>query len=275
VSRIGKSRPVPWRPYRDGPPAFAPKLRPIPEAHWLHRDTEAAAWLAPKRALMRERRAEVFATAPGIEAAEAELAAHIGLRDAVAFDWPTALEAAASTVSDDLVLLTPAPDGRWCLRAASLCAPTFWRLAEGVGQTLNGLHGPVPGGDPGLAGRIGRVFDNLQPGTVLERFNWTVQAGGERFTPSQAPLKARAQAAVGQIAARQLLHLRVERQTIRKLPVSGAVVFSIRVAVDPLTDVLDTLAEVAAFRAAWAGLSEAERAYKGWPAYEHLVAAWG
>ncbi len=265
-------RPPPYRPFLNGPPSLAPGLKPIATEHWLTPDTEAASWLEPKRTIMRAHRPEVFAARnPG--AAMEELAAIIqALAGPPLEAWPTPLEGAASTVSDDLCLLLPTTEGLWTLEAASLCAPTFWRLDEKIGQPLGGLHGPVPDANPGLVARISRMFDALRPGQVLERFNWTVQAGPDKFTPDQLPSKALA-AATADADALDVLSQRVERQTISRLPDSGAVVFTIRIVMDPLRNVLETPAHAAAFQAAWAGIDPALHAYKGWPAYERLVKA--
>ncbi len=176
---------------------------------------------------------------------------------------PTALEEAASIVSDDLCILEALRPGDWRLTAGVLCAPTYWTLPERIGLDLGGLHGPVPGGDPDLAARIGRVFTGLKQDVVLERFNWTVQASDKRYTPDRPG-----------VAGKQLedLHLRVERQTIRKLPKSDAVVFAIRVCIDPLLPVLSDGEAREAFEDAWLGASAAVRHYKKWDELEPLVA---
>lgn len=264
----------PYLPFLAGPLSLAPGLRPIPPETWLDPDTEAKAWLVEKRALMKTRRADVFAAteisaAAMAEAAGAVLAAAPGAPVGV---WETPLERAASAVSDDLCLLMRDADGFWRLEAGSLCAPTFWQLSEKAGQPLSGLHDPVPGANPGMTGRIHRMFDALRPGQVLERFNWTVQPGTERFTPSQAPFKARA-AGMAEAGALDGLWFRVERQTISKLPETGAVIFTIRVAIDPLRAALDGPGHAAAFRAAWEGIDPGLADYKGWPHYERLVRA--
>ena len=265
-------REPPYLPFLDGAASLAPGLKPIASEHLIDPDTEAEVWLPEKRRLMRERRSEVFAsTLPGEMLAEAAayVTSHLPPSEE---DWPSPLEAAAARVSDDLCLLQPGPDGLWRLQAASVVAPTFWLLSDKVGQPLGGLHDPVPGANPGLVSRIARMFDALRPGQVLERFNWTVQAGTARFTPSSAPLKVLATATPDEDAL-DILHLRVERQTISKLPASGLLLFTIRIAVDPLAAALSTPANVAAFQAAWDGTDPALAAYKGWPAYERLVRA--
>lgn len=264
----------PYLPFLNGPLTLAPGLRPISPETWLDPDTEAEAWLEEKRALMKARRADVFAAAADSEAAMAEAAGAVlaAAPGAPEGDWDTPLERAASAVSDDLCLLMRDGEGYWRLMAASLCAPTFWRLSEKIGQPLSGLHDPVPGANPGMVGRIHRMFDALRPGQVLERFNWTVQPGTERFTPSQAPFKAHA-ATMDATGALDGLWLRVERQTISKLTETGAVIFTIRVAIDPLRAALAGEGHAGAFQAAWDGIDPVLAEYKGWPHYQRLVRA--
>ncbi len=265
-------REPPYLPFLDGPASLAPGLKPIPPEALIAPDTEAEAWLPEKQRIMAVQREDVFfSNLP--DAALAEAASHVtGHLPPSEEDWPTSLEGAAARVSDDLCLLQRGADGLWRLEAASLVAPTFWQLGEKAGQPLGGLHDPVPGANPGLVSRIARMFDALRPGQVLERFNWTVQAGPDRFTPSAAPLKALA-AATPDAGALDVLHLRVERQTISKLPASCLLLFTIRIAVDPLRAALSTPGRVKAFQAAWEGTDPRLAAYKGWPDYERLVRA--
>lgn len=265
-------RQPPYLPFLDGPPGIAPGLKPIAPEDWLLPDNEAETWLSDKRALMRDQRDAVFAArdadAEMMEVAEAVLS----VTGSASGDWPTALEAASSTVSDDLCVMIRDEDGLWRLRAASLCAPTYWRLSEKFDQPLGGLHSPVPGGDPGLAKRISRIFDGLRPDFILERCNWSVQPGDARFTPSSVPLKAMA-AEMAEADALDQLHLRVERQTIRKMPETGAVLFTIRVVNDPLRAALATPDHIEAFAQAWAQVDPDMYRYKGWQLYDRLIGA--
>lgn len=267
-------RAPPYLPFLNGPPGLAPGLKPIALESWFLPDTEADAWLEAKRALMQAQREDVFAMR-GAEGAMGEVAdtvLKIVGKGSVTHVWPTPLEAAAACVSDDLCVLMRDGAGLWRLEAASLCAPTFWRLAEKIGQPLGGLHAPVPGAEPELVSRISRMFDALRPGNVLERFNWTVQAGAARFAPTAAPLKALA-ADTPASQALDVLHLRVERQTVSKLPETGAILFTIRIILDPLRAALRTSGNIEAFRRAWEGISPDMAAYKGWSAHDRLVRA--
>lgn len=247
-------RSPPNLPFLAGPPDFTVGLRPIEEARWLTPDWEAAA-LPEKDALLKSDHPPVRALA-GSQAAQAEAATLIAT--ALGAPAPADLAGAAALVSDDLVLLQRAPDA-WRATALALCSPTFFSAEEAIGGTLAALHGPVP--EASLAARITRVFDALRPDLVLERFNWTVQAGAARFTPQAPPQGAGP------------LHLRVERQTIRRLPETRAVLFTIRISLDPLAAVFVDAAVREAFAQAWADAPAAVRAYKRWAQHEAAVAA--
>ena len=259
-------RAAPYLPFlHQGPPDFIVGLRPIPTADWLLPDSEAAA-LPEKIALLRQRRDEVYRAAPEARASEQAVADALGA---------STYQRAVETVSDDFVILTPRAVG-WIAISVCLCAPTFFSAEDAIGSTLEHLHAPVPdrlgpNGAQALGARIGRVFAGLAPDVVLERFNWTVQAGPDRFTPRGQPLRERAARASPEDADR-LLHLRVERQTIRKL-VTGDVLFTIRVAIDPLAPILAEATPRAAFAAAWRGAPAHVRAYKKWAVYDRLVEA--
>lgn len=266
----------PHLPFLAGPATFTVGLKPIPLSAWVTPDYEAAA-LTEKRALLANSRDAVYRRLDGSVAAEAEAASLIAA--AVNAAPSVTLADAATLISDDLAIMIPTGEvGRsaWVAGAVCLCSPTYFSAEEAIGKSLWGLHGPVPdtlaNGAQGLGDRIGRVFSALQPDTVLERFNWTVQAGPARYTPSSAPVMALA-AATPLADARDVLHLRVERQTIRKLPNSSAVLFTIRISLDPLRSVFATPGAQDAFAKAWAATEGHVRGYKRWPALDRLVAA--
>jgi len=258
------ARTPPHAPFRAGAPRFVPALQPISTADWLTPDTEAHV-LDWKQAML-DRSEEIHRAMPGSDAAASEAADLVGR--AVGAPVAGDLMAASRRVSDDLVIMTPGASG-WTCAALTLTAPTFFAIEDVIGRGIAVLHGPVPDAAR-LSARIERVFEGLQPGTMLERFNWTLQAGADRFTPDAAPLRTRARG-VDREAWRTLLHLRVERQTIVKLPGTGAVLFTIRVCLDPVASL--PVEDHRALAAAWRALAAEGRAYKGWADYEGLVAA--
>lgn len=258
----------PHRPWRDGPPRFTVGLTPIDAAHWLRPDTETHV-LTEKQARLNQPET-CYRAAPEAFEAETEAAwAVAGAAGAPAPGTDAPLADAARAVSDDLVVMIPG-GGEWRCGALVLTAPTFFSIDHAFGRGLDALHGPVPDGAK-LARRIGRVFEHLQPGQPLERFNWTLQAGAERFLPDAAPMRALADRTDAADAA-DMLHVRVERQTVMKLERTGAVLFTIRICLDPVRALggpdLDAIA------AAWRDVSPEGRAYKGWDRIDRLARAW-
>ncbi len=140
------------------------------------------------------------------------------------------LELAARLVQDDLVLMRK-QDGEHKLVAAALCFPSSWSLAEKFGKAMADIHGPVPGFGRGgrTAAMIERIFSNLKPEQPVERFNWSLYDTPERFYPQRSHTKS----GLFDDAGNQNIWLRIERQTLRCLPASGDILFTIKICLDP------------------------------------------
>jgi dimethylamine monooxygenase subunit A len=259
------------QPYFDGPPRFDVGLKPIALAHWLLPDDQAH-WLGPKNALIDSQRDCVFEQHERSLPAQHELAELISQEcgQALNSNEPPLL-AASRLVSDDLIIMEQV-DGHWTNTACCLCSPTFFSAGFAASKSLTALHKAVPDGDFGLAARIGRVFTNLADGVILERHNWTLQWSDARFTPDATAMRKGAEDADTR-AARDQLFLRVERQTIRRLPKSRAILFTIRIRLSPLVRLLEDTLHCAAFARAWQDAPQIVRDYKRWSVLERHVAA--
>ncbi len=247
---------------------FTIGLRPIPIEAWLEGGEADPA--ARKDELFADSRGLVWAEAEGSRAGQAEAAALVeaALGPAPPSDLPPLFDA-ARRVPDDLCLMEKR-QGQWRLTALSLSAGSFFTAEEVIGRSLAELHGPVTGFAEHLLTRVQRIFDGLRPGLVLERRNWTLLNSAELHTPASAPIRA----AIGQIdpaAAGRILNLRVERQTLRRLPETGGVLFTIRVWLAPLESLADHPARLDAFAKAWRTAHPDLRAYKRFDLYDDLV----
>lgn len=250
-------------------PAFETSLfkiaaKPLDLTDWLDPDAAMAAQLAEKARLREKKFAEIFAELPESHPAQAELLALLADYLPVRFPhlWqkrpegllvaPTGevvplagnpLLQAAKLVQDDLLILTRAEAG-WRLTAASLSFPSSWVLSEKIGKVLDAIHAPVPDFGPGTrsATIMARMFDAMRPETALLRWNWSLYGDKRLFHPDVlGPDMPR----FGSGERADPVHLRIERQTLRKLPETGAVVFTIRIS---LVD-LDTLAGLSGAKA--------------------------
>jgi hypothetical protein len=270
-------------PYDGSSKPFTIGLQPLDPVDWIEVDEHYDAYVSEKHRLYAERPTEVFAAEDATLDAQAEvfdlvskhLAAHVPQHRASAGQHDASpLKAASLLVQEDLVLMRKGDNG-WRLAAASLCFPSSWSLAEKYGKSLSDIHGPVPQFGEGTrnAQLIERMFDNLQ-GQVVLRWNWSLQADDALFHPlSDSQRNVRAIERSSRFVNIDPF-IRVERQTLRKLPRSGDILFTIRIYLDPLQALekhQDRQKIAAAFAAQLAELDTAQLEYKGLAADRDLL----
>lgn len=273
-------------PYDGSSRLFQIGLKPLDLADWIEVDANLVAHLAEKDRLRIAHPDEVFVAEPGTEDAQAEvlalLAEHLPARypevyrqegsaieivpagRRVALDAPGVppLQIAASLVQEDLILMRRGEPG-WRLAAGSLSFPSSWSLREKFGRPIDEVHAPVPGFGAGTRNHelIARMLDHLRPEISVIRWNWSLYGDDRLYHPESAGPDARR---FGPEAER--VFLRVERQTLRRLPKSLDILFTIRIHIDPLSalEAHPDAARVAATLASQLGeLTEEQTAYKG------------
>ncbi|MBJ3776829.1 heme-dependent oxidative N-demethylase family protein [Acuticoccus mangrovi] len=254
-------------PYAGRHRPFSIAMAPLEEDVWLEVDDHRAADLAQK--------AEIFASADDAflaeldtEAAQAEALAlveeHLARRrllagvPAPAADAPPLMRA-AMLVQDDLTLMRRGEDG-WRLAVSAVCFPTAWSPAEKFGRPMDAIHTNVPGWAGPMGTRVSRIFDQLKPGALVWRLNWSLQFGDAM---RRSLSKHTAPRPDGPMEA---LMVRVERQTLRKMPGSGDILFTVKILLDPIAAIArhpEAARLAAGLSDQLAGLSDAEVAYKG------------
>ena len=254
-------------------PLFKIGLRPLDLAQWFEPDGDLAAYRAEKDRLTVSDGELVFRAEPGTEAAQAEVRAllidnlaryHPQISLPADSGGPDLLEA-ARCVQEDLVLMRLDPDAdpaRWRMVAASLHFPSSWKLGEKISRPLDEIHDNVPGFGPNTrnAGLMARIFDGLKVEQPVQRMNWTLYP-----TPTlHHPYSARDRGAnPGRHTLDAASFIRVERQTLRKLPQSGDILFTIRIYIDPIAALARHPETLGALKANLQALTPAERDYKG------------
>jgi len=187
-----------------------------------------------KRALIDERRDEVVACLPGAEEACEEVAR--GVMNSIGVT-PTsthgvdALVEAALCVADDLCILMPDADGMPRLVAAVLCSPGRWRLAEKIGGTMASIHMPVARYDIDLDSPVNAVLKRMNVEKPMWRINWGISNHPALFQPDSPPHTPDMDIAD--------MWFRTEWQTLRRLPETEAILFTIRTYVEKLSDFVE------------------------------------
>jgi hypothetical protein len=105
-----------------------------------------------------------------------------------------------------------------------------WSLNFDVGMAFHEWHGPVPlAHESGVFDRALQYLLRLQCGKPVRRLNWTMTANPRLDTsPENYPLWGPEKAAINAETVGHQLCLRVELQTLYRLPRSNAILFCIR-----------------------------------------------
>jgi hypothetical protein len=284
---------APYLPFDGGRFRLTMGLMPLPLESWIEIDRHFAAALAAKQALLATHHGEVFAALPEAEAPAAELLALLGRhlprhhvahfrRDgdrlcnlATAEAWNLArpgihpLDLAGRLVQEDLCLLL-AQAQTYRLVGASLCSPNRWRLGDKIGKPLAAIHDPVPGYTATLERPVDRFFARLTAERPVWRLNWGIT---DDPTPFQ-PVPREGTEAVTPHTAGDRLWLRVERQTLRRLPDTSAVVFTIRTHITRLDAAIATGVGASDLAAALRDMAPATQAYKHIAPLRPALLAW-
>lgn len=284
--------------FRAAPFRLTMGLAPLDLGDWIEPDAQMAAELAIKERLLTERHQEVFAALPTALAGSAEvlelLAAHLPARfpdlyrrNGEQLDnlvtgqcWdlsrPTLhpLDLAGRLVQEDLCLMQRGDDATtYDLVGASVCFPTRWGLREKIGQSLAAIHAPVPGYEPQLGASMDRFFGRMKTARPVWRRNWSLMDDPTLFQPTGHGRQTRNRDITADNAG-DTAWLRMEHQTLRRLPCSGDILFTIRVYVHPLHSLAACPTHAAALASAIRALPPAMQRYKSIAPMRDAVLAW-
>ncbi|OBZ71859.1 hypothetical protein A0H81_08181 [Grifola frondosa] len=188
----------------------------------------------------------------------------VPLQKTYKLDEEDPMKVAALLVQEDFVLMVEGTDGRYYLQAAALCIAGSWRLEDKIGLALDEVHisGHVPQYQSKLHLSMSRFFRRMPLDKPVVRNNYAFQVvkeGAETADPNElswaetmngsedmpefqraarirdAPTQGPS-AAASTPATPSTLYLRSERQTLRRLPRTGAIAFGIHVYQTPVSE---------------------------------------
>ncbi|WP_238121443.1 MULTISPECIES: heme-dependent oxidative N-demethylase family protein [unclassified Xanthobacter] len=115
-----------------------------------------------------------------------------------------------------------------------------WSLEFNIGMSFHEWHGPVPGvaHDRGVFDRALKYLLRLQYGQPVRRLNWTMTINPRLDTsPENYPVWGPDRTTVTADNVAEKVHLRVELQTLFRLPRSNAILFGIRCYLTSVSDI--------------------------------------
>lgn len=208
--------------------------------HWFVIDEHFESEMELRQRLLDEQRPEVCALLGSAEDAASETLdlirswlAERGRSTETTDSNP--LAAAGQLVQDDLCLMINR-DGDWYLDGGILCFPSVWRLTEKIGKPTGEVHAPVHHYAEELSSKVDRFFDRLTPERPVWRRNLSLKPTNALYLPVSKVEVERAAVEVNDDGAPYWL--RSERQTLRRLPKTGAILFGIRTQIAPISVLL-------------------------------------
>ena len=285
-----------YLPFADGPYRMTMGLMALKPADWIEIDSRYAAEIALRKSLLEERRDEVLRALPGSEAACREVLEQLagflperfperfgrvgselvnrvsGDRWTVEGDLSDPLDIAGRLVQEDLCILQEV-DGELRLTAGVLCFPNRWRLSDKLGRPMMAIHGPVPSYAERLGKPVDRFIGLLAPDRPVWRLNWSLTDDPTLFQPVGHGRRETDPDITPENSGARIF-LRVERQTLRRLPHTGAVLFTIRTHQRPLEALADRPHELARLAEAVRGLPEDTARYKSITPFREALLAY-
>ncbi|KAJ7282014.1 hypothetical protein C8J57DRAFT_1056607 [Mycena rebaudengoi] len=203
-----------------------------------------------------------------------------------------AMRIAALLIQDDLAIMVEGSNGGYYFQAGAICVAGSWRMKDKLGMRLDEIHlsGDVPQYQEKLHVSLERFFRRISVDKPVVRNNYFVQispsrpknsvdpdelAWGETVFGSEDSFGASKASSSGDppdlIVSAQTLRLRTERQTLRRLPRSGAVVFTIRTYLVPLEELAQEPGVAKRFASALRSWPDGVREYKGERRYGETI----
>lgn len=266
---VERTKPLPYRPFRYGPKYNVTMgLRSIKHSDWIELDNHYPRYHADKARRIQERGHKCCRTAPEAYPAAIELLEDLtdylparypslykrtavgldNLWSGESFDIVTRplpedpMQTCARLVQDDLAIMIEKPDSKYYLLAGAVLLAGFWRLEDKYGMVLSEIHtsGDVPQYKEKLEKGMMNFFRRLKPEEMVARNNYFLQVDddlpwswsiGSEDAPEVSWNTAEKNRAI------EHHYFRSERQTLRRLPKSGGVVFTIRTYFHPITEI--------------------------------------
>ena len=226
-------------PYDFSKQRALPAIAPLEPTQWLIVDDAYGAQMAERERLLNTKREAVIALRhTALDAVHELLNEVVFFLDkslnftkkegkvncpdgrAVFIDQNDPLATLGRLVQNDFCILQKVHEEH-VLTGAVLCFPASWSLAEKFMRPLTIIHEPVAPYDANIAKRVQRLFDGIKVERPLWRFNALYYASPELFQPRRENDRRVIP------TNHQARYFRSERQTLIRLPRTGAVVFGI------------------------------------------------
>lgn len=139
-------------------------------------------------------------------------------------------------IPEDFVLMLRHPStGLYHFRAGVICSSLGWNLGTKFDRSLHDIHANVPHYPSRMSFSMNRFFANLPYSKPIQRGSWGFEVDQPLWLAPGDPLEGIKDTPHPDLTAERC-HLRVDWQTLRRLPLSGALAFNFKALFTPLED---------------------------------------
>ncbi|PWY96422.1 hypothetical protein BO94DRAFT_9337 [Aspergillus sclerotioniger CBS 115572] len=136
------------------------------------------------------------------------------------------------------IMLRDEKTGFYFLRAGVICSSLGWNVGTKIGLQLHEIHETIPDYKEKMQFSMDRFFTKMPVDKPIQRGSWGLEVGQPLYMPKGDPHET---LRLSQDPNLQLedCNLRVDWQTLRRLPLSAAVVFNFKALFTPVTEFRD------------------------------------
>lgn len=150
------------------------------------------------------------------------------------------MEMAALMLQDDIAIMKEDENGQYILKGGAIMLAGFWRLRDKINLPLSAIHttGDVPKYDEKLKRPMEKFFSRLTCDKPVVRNNYFIQTDNDvAWSSSIGPEDIKEVGWNTADAAVDInnVYYRSERQSVRRLPLTGCIIFTIRTYFLPMT----------------------------------------
>jgi hypothetical protein len=139
---------------------------------------------------------------------------------------------------DFAIVLRNEDDGMYYFRAGVICSSLGWNVGTKIGMQLKDIHAPIPDYKEKMAFSMDRYFSKMPTNAPIQRGSWGLEVGTPLFMPPGHPHEKLREIQKPDLAIEEC-HLRVDWQTLRRLPLSGGIVFNFKALFTPVQEFRD------------------------------------
>ena len=139
---------------------------------------------------------------------------------------------------DFAIVLRNETDGMYYFRAGVICSSLGWNVGTKIGMQLKEIHEPIPDYKEKMSFSMDRYFSKMPTNGPIQRGSWGLEIGNPLFMPPGHPHEKYRESQKGDLTIEECT-LRVDWQTLRRMPLSGGIVFNFKALFTPMQEFRD------------------------------------